>query len=513
MKHSNKGIGMRAVKTSIAVLICIAIYLLIVVVLHAFGVTTDSLTSNNTDFSGVKFTGWKAAFKLATEAYTPFFACIATAYSLSSTRKSSIKLANTRILASLIGGLFGVLLVFLYISITNQDWAFQFVSATGNPTGGIYAAKDGVDFKDSYILTYIGPMILTAAATLVTIWVCKLIKKPEAVFASVLTLTAVMTSLGTNPIVYGFNRIFSTIIGVLVALGVNLFRLPHRTKNQDILFTIDIEGVVREDESTLTGYMNYKINDMVDRGANVTLFTTRIPRTFMHLFGSVEINNPIVCMSGAALYDPKKLTYLAVETIPADKAKLLDVELDKLGVSPFKNYIIDDCLTVFNSDISNLGEKLMADKMKNGGYGNFFIGENPNKDMDVLFYMMIERKEKIEAIKKALADSGLDEYVVLQYYDYFDENSKVVPELVYVKLYSKKILELNVLKNYVQEKKLRVAGLTTNVMANHLLDNADIKITSVESNDENVIKMNSYDDIFARMSKIYYSSKYTRKDD
>lgn len=492
-----KGLGLRNIKTAIAVLICLFIYLGLILILKAFNVVS-TMGSNTLD-------GWAGAIRIATECYTPFFACIATAYSMSTDKGKSVEQARLRIVASLIGGLFGVLVVWIYISITKNDWSFQFISATGNPTGGFTSA----DFTGEYIASFIVPIILTGLSTIVVIWLCNLLNQKGASFAAVLTLTAVMTSLGTNAIIYGFNRIFSTIIGVLVALLVNSFHLPHKTKNKDLLFCVGIEGVISNSSNELPGFPSYKLNSMNYRGANCTIFTTRIPTTFMGMLNNVKITHPVVCMSGAALYDTKTKKYIDYEPIPKDVSLEVDKYLNSLNITPFKNIIEDDVLHIYCEKVDNIGEELYYEGKKNGPYCQSSISKAP-ADKDVLYYLLVIPNEDVASIKDYI-EKNFSDSLYIQIYDIFD-NSEFSKGFKYVKIYNKEILKLRVLHDYALKNNLRIVGATTNELSNHLLDNSEIRLTTTSYNNSNtVVKKNGYEGLFKEMTRIYYSKKISRK--
>ena len=182
-----------------------------------------------------------------------------------------------------------------------------------------------------------------------------------------------------------------------------------------------------------------------------------------------------------------------------------------MKVTPFKNYIIDDVLHTYCKSIDNIGEKLYAESKKNAAYCSFDIGQ-VNDKLNVLYYLIVENIETTNKIVNELENGPLNDDVFVQVYDYF-ENSEVVPELKYVKIYSRKILELNVLKKYCEEKKLRSVGLTTTEMSNHLLNNCDISVTyhtneSMKDKVDIILNTDSYDEMFKTISKIYYSKKY-----
>ena len=142
------------------------------------------------------------------------------------------------------------------------------------------------------------------------------------------------------------------MLGVIIALGVNMFRLPRLYKNKNLLFCVGIDGMLNGDNDRFKGYINYKMNDLYSKGANLTLFTTRTPTTFMPLLDDINVNRPVICMSGAALYDPKTLKYLALEKIDKDVAVKVKKLLNEHNISPFINTVEQDLLFVHNEEIN-----------------------------------------------------------------------------------------------------------------------------------------------------------------
>jgi len=472
-----KKIGMRTVKTAISVFICLMLFLALK--------TVELIPGVEENF----------AFKW----YNPFFAGIATAYSVYPNRKKSVEQAKTRCIASLIGGIVGVLLVVIYELFAGKGkW----------PT-----------LMDSGILTFIIPYSLVAVLSILIIVIAVSLKQKQAVFVSILTFLSITVNANAaissnwGEWVFSINRILSTIIGVLVALGVNMFRLPHRVKNKDLLFCIGIEGIVTKEMDKLVGYMNYKLNNMVYLGANCTLFTTRPPSSFMHILDDLQVNNPIICCGGAAVYDYKNLTYLYKEEIPYADSKELDLLLDSLNVTPFKNYIVDDVLHIYCKKIDNIGEKLYADSKKNAPYCSFDLGEF-TKNQNVLYYVVCEKEDKIEELISTIKNSSLNDKTFVQVYECFDFTEEA-PGYKYLKIYSKEVSKLTTLKAYCNERSLRPVGLITNPLSNHMMNNCDYKVT-YHSNTEAaktadiVLKTDSYDYMFKQIHKMYYSKKYQK---
>ena len=475
-----KRIGLRTLKTAICVFICAMIYVILRFI--------DDKSKTDFHFSYVL--------------YSPFFAGIATAYSLYPDKKRSLIQAKNRIIASLIGGLIGILLVVIYELITKSSWPHIFD-----------ASKEFYEF--------IIPFILVGIITIIVIHTAVLLNQKNAAFVAVLTFISI--TLNPNDLIsseygewlFGFNRILSTIIGVLVALIVNLFKIPHRIKNKDLLFCVGIEDILKSDNATMKGFMNYKLNHMSYIGANCTLFTTRTPATFMPILKDVDIKLPVICFSGAALYDPNRLEFSYKVIIDDESRIALEKCFNEVGVSPFKNYIIDNVHHIFNNNIHNLGEELYKATRKNDAYVSYDEIDSSSLG-DLIYYLIIDEIASINKLKEAIENGPLNDKVVVKIYDYFDSNDDIVPELKYAKIYNKDIENLDGLKDFAKNHNFRIVGLTATPISNNLLKNSDYKVT-YSSNKEAlpytdiVIETKTYDDLFKTMNKMYYSKKYYKK--
>ncbi|MDE7161313.1 MAG: HAD hydrolase family protein [Anaeroplasmataceae bacterium] len=308
-----KKIGLRTIKTAICVFCCLLVFILLKLFEYIPGVP-----------DGFAFS-W----------YNPFFAGIATAYSVHASKSASLNQAKNRCVASIIGGGIGILLITIY-----------------ELCGGHWPNLQSVSLES---LNFILPYILISICTIAVVVTGVSLKQQQAVFVSILTFLSVTVNPNINvgywQWQFGLNRILSTIIGVLIALGVNLFRLPHRFSNKNVLFCVGIDGMLLKDDDRFKGFMQYKMNYLNRIGANVTLFTTRTPTTFMPLLEDVKITHPVICMSGAALYDAVNHEYLAVEEIDIDTSKKIQKLCKQNHISPFINQIQDDVLFTYNDSL------------------------------------------------------------------------------------------------------------------------------------------------------------------
>lgn len=478
----SKGIGLRNVKTAIAVLIAILIKVILVLAI-------DLPTGE----------AWSKII------YTPFFGGIAAAYSMHANKKASLKQAKIRTMGSIVGGLYGMIILIICEAALIYGFKMQRETAT------------------QQALYYLIDFAIVAFAMIPMIHITVMTKTTYATWIACLTYLSVTISIRNDfddqlagkfssnaqlnayiiAVVFSLNRILSTIIGVSISLGVNLFHLPHKTKNKDLLFVVGIEGMLNDDYDTIKGFMNYKLNKVTDAGINTTLFTTRIPSTFMYLLDTVQISHPVVCMSGAALYDTKSNKYLYTDCISYELSNEVDTVLSKLDVTPFKNYIIDDVLYTYISSIDNDGERAFYEEKKNAQYSNMILGEC-NQKKEVTHYLICDKLEKCDEIVEKLKEAGLADQLEIQIYNAFIRG-KTFEGLKFLKIYSKSIKDLNVLKKYCQEYGYRTVGLTTSTMADNLLENSDLRYSCSDTKVEGTVKLSTYDSLFKMINKVYYS--------
>lgn len=473
-----KIIGLRTLKTAIAIFFCLLFYILLKCFELIPGVPEDFAYS------------W----------YNPFFAGIATAYSMHASKEASLQQAKNRCVASVIGGVVGILLITLY-----------------ELCGGTWPTLQTISFRDwSFLIAY----FLIPMTSIVVVKIAIAIHQQSAVFVAILTLLSVTV----NPNVrvdhwqwlFGLNRILSTIIGVLIALGVNWMRLPRRHHNRQLLFCMGVDGMLSNEKDRFKGFSRYKLNHLTSLGMNVTLFTTRTPATFMDLLTDVSVSHPIVCMSGAALYDAKEKTYLESLPFSLDLSRRLRAEFSKMKITPFVNIIQNDVLYIYLNHVDNEGERRYMESKKNAAYCSFVFEDAP--EAEVLYFLLVEPKSETPDILKHLA--LFENEIFIQVFDCFDFGENL-EELQYIKVYRKEVEQLNILHQYCRKHQLEIVGMTTDKNSNHLLNESKIAVTVASAEEEvkkrcqKVLKSTSYDELFKEVQRIYYqkldkSSKTTK---
>ena len=484
-------IGRRNIKTAIAVFFALLVYFLIF--------TGSYLHTKDVEQS----------VKIATKSYTPFFACLAAAYSVSTDKKASFAQAKLRVIASIIGGLFGVFVVFVYTVLFKQDWGFTHINSLGNI---VNLEIENFDFVKDGIFSFGIPLVLIAFSTTMVIWLCNVFRQRSACFVAVLTLTAVMSSFGTDPIVYGFNRIFSTMIGILIALGVNLFRLPRKT-NKDYMFVVGLDGIILDDNE-IDGYEAYKLNNLTYLGADLTYLTTRTPSTLYSVMTNVYIEKPFLCMSGAALYDPNSKKYLYVENLPVDISVRLYRLFKENDINPFINIISDDVLYIYNEKPLNEGELIYVKNRKNNSYACYINDTYPHTK-DVCYFVVVDKTEKIKELHNLISNEAYSDEVLMFEYDCYETKGENLEGYSYLKIYSRKIEDLKAL-DLLNNQNKKVVSAVCHEYDTHLINHSDYIITNHSAPKEiidganKVCKGIDNPYIFKELGKAYNKKNYLK---
>ena len=177
MKESTR----RIIKSSVAVFITMMLYVLLLCI--------DKLC-------GINHKEWLSFSNM----YTPFFGSIAAIYVINKYAKDSIKSAKRRGIGTIIGGLFGMILIllveFIFLDLVNLD------------TSNI----------NELIIWKIIEFIIVSLAFIPLSMLIKKLKLDDALFITGLTYFSVTISIrnGGMPVVqFAFNRIISTLIGVV----------------------------------------------------------------------------------------------------------------------------------------------------------------------------------------------------------------------------------------------------------------------------------------------------------
>ncbi|WP_294577987.1 HAD hydrolase family protein [uncultured Thomasclavelia sp.] len=356
------------------------------------------------------------------ETGTPFYSAIAALWCMRPFVANSYQMARQRILGTFIGAIYGLLVVAMkiYLGLFNEV-TYYFISA-----------------------------VLIIAVLYTTI----LINKKEASYFSCVVFLSITINHITdvNPLIFVFNRVLDTIIGIVVAVLVNRFRIPYHKRN-DILFISGLDETLLTISETLTPYSQIELKRMLDDGIKFTVSSLRTPASIMEVLGGIKLNLPVIAMDGAVLYNINENHFEYVIAIKPQTAKQLKSFLMQYEVNYFSNEIIDDRLIIYYGDFKNEAELNIYQQLKKNPYRNY-IKQHSNNNDNVVYIMLIDHQEIIDQIEMALKKE-FDDLKILKY------PSTDYPGYYYLKIYDINATRANMneyLKQQINASKIVTFG-------------------------------------------------------
>jgi hypothetical protein len=256
-------------------------------------------------------------------------------------------------------------------------------------------------------------------------------KKNASYFSMVVFLSIVVNHIGdANPFLFVFNRVLDTLIGIVLSVVINTFRLPRR-KQDDILFVSDVDDTLLNEKEKLSAYNLVELNRMLMEGANFTVATMRTPASIIDALDGIEWKLPLIVMDGAALYDMKEHSYL--ETVPMEKEHVQKMKafFEQQEMNCFTNMRIDDLLVIAYSELKNEAEQMIFRDLKRSPYRNF-VKADLLQEGEVLYLMTIGKKEKMDQVYELLKQQDFYPELKTAYYP-----STQYPGYMYLKIYHK----------------------------------------------------------------------------
>lgn len=254
-------------------------------------------------------------------------------------------------------------------------------------------------------------------------------RKNASYFSCVVYLSIVVNHLGdANPYLFVLDRVCDTMIGILLALVLNIVRLP-RKKRKDILFVSGLDEALLNPKNALTPYSKIELNRMIEDGMHFTIATMRTPASMIDPLKDVHLKLPAIVMDGAALYDTENHHYEKVFSIAPLQAQEIYQFLCKQHVHVFSNIIIEDLLLILYGDFVNEAEENIFRTLHTSLYRNYVKGCLP-EHQSVVYFMVIDKTEKINELYQLFTEKEWDKQFKILHYPSVD-----YPGYSYIKIY------------------------------------------------------------------------------
>lgn len=258
-------------------------------------------------------------------------------------------------------------------------------------------------------------------------------KKHASYFSCVVFLSIVVNHVAdANPYLFVWNRFLDTVIGILIGVGVNVFSLPVN-KRKDILFISGVDETLVDQEGRLSDYSRVELNRMLDDGVNFTLSTMRTPASLQRFAQDIRLKLPVIAMDGAVLYDINENTYLKVYVISKGMSLRVLKIIQGLGYACFVNCVIDDVLVIcYEEEMGDVQEEILRE-MRKSPYRNYmkmggidfqgvvyFMMVYPNEDIERIYGVLRDEGvlEELKVLKYAS-----EEYSGCSYIKIYNKNA------------------------------------------------------------------------------------------
>ena len=316
----------------------------------------------------------------------PLYSALAAMQCIQPYTKDMRGVARKRILGTIIGAVWGLLLLLLEIAI----------------------AQDGIPDENLHYILLPFTLILVLYSTV-------LLKVQQmAYFAGAVFLSITINHFtDANPYLFAFNRLLDTAIGVLLATVVNRIHLPRR-QNLDTLYVSAIGHTLLGSDSKLSDYSKVELNRLIDDGAKFTISTVRTEATVRELLPGVRLRYPVILMDGAALFDMGSLRYIRTAPMSESKAARIMNWLHESGIEFFSNSIEQNILVTRYRELPNDAMQNMFKVKRLSPHRNFLRSDADFYD-HVVRLIAVDTHERIEeAYRSLMAQPWIDDYRVVK---------------------------------------------------------------------------------------------------
>ncbi len=326
-------LGLRIIKTSIAVFLCLLIHYLM---------------------------GYKGMMLQS---------CITAIICIQPYFRDTKKFALNRGIGTLIGAVWGL----LFLLLINK---FEYI-------------------KTHELLVY----LLIAIGVLIVIYTTVAMKLSDAAGLCAITFLCIVIGFDSttdSPLIITLSRLFDTIIGIVVALVVNIARLPM-IKEDNKVFFLRLEDLVVDRLSEISSGTLILLNRLFNDGAKISLVSPWAPAHIISQVENLQIKTPSIVMDGAALYDICNRKYINIDNIEFEDANYLCHTLKDMNLGYCVYAVRNNTTLIYRQGNLNEAEQTELEKLESSDLRNYIDGFY-TKDDKICCIRTIDTKEKIEEL-------------------------------------------------------------------------------------------------------------------
>lgn len=301
-----------------------------------------------------------------------FYSQLAALWCIQMYRSNTKKNALQRTTGTVVGALYGLVYLLLLPYIVNIEWNNGFLEN----------------------------MIISCMIIVVLYTTVLLKQQQASYFSCVVFLSIVVNHVeDINPYMFVWNRFLDTMIGIGVGILVNDIRLcfhPNRTT----LFISGLDGLLLDKEEKLSQFSKVELNRMIDNGMKFTISTMRTPASILETMKEVRLSLPVIAMNGAALYDTVQHSYIKVYIISRVTSQRVVQIIKEEGINYYSNVIIDDMLVIYYQEAEDEVNNELVKKLRTSPYRNYVRRSLPEDEEVVYFTLLDKTDKIVKFYQK-----------------------------------------------------------------------------------------------------------------
>ena len=237
---------------------------------------------------------------------------------------------------------------------------------------------------------------------LTSIYTAVLFRIPDAAGLAAIIYISIIVGYPNidRPLYNAFVRILDIHIGLVVAIAVNILRLPRR-KNRDSVFFVRTKDLVPDRFSTIPPTVLFHLNSLINDGAKICMMSEHAPAFLTLQMSAAKLSAPQIVMDGAAIYDASENEFLYAETIPVEHTVQLKKRLDAIGCSYFVYTVHKNKICIFHHGRFTEQEQAVFDHMRSSPYRSYLEGEI-YEESEIVYYKLIATDGMIAGMEAAL---------------------------------------------------------------------------------------------------------------
>ena len=188
------------------------------------------------------------------------------------------------------------------------------------------------------------------------------------------------------------------------------------------LYISDLDGTLLNSNSQVSEKTRIILNKGIEKGILFSLATARTPATVMKLLEDVNIQLPMVLMTGALTFDKHKNIYTDVRAFTPKTSELIIDVLEERGISSFIYTVDNNHLRVFYKEEINELERRFIKERIGSPYKTFHIVRsyyNITKGLEPVLFFIMDDFSKVQEANNYI--KNIDGVTTYFYRDIFDK--------------------------------------------------------------------------------------------